>query len=301
MNNMGVHQQKSKSYTFMDLFAGIGGFHLALHQLGAECVYASEWDDSARETYKANFQNISPFLFENDLFKGDITLEENQQCIPEDVDILCAGFPCQPFSQAGQKKGLAETRGTLFFEIAKIIKNKRPRVIFLENVRHLLKHDNGKTFKVICQILEEELNYTIYYKVLKASEYGLPTHRPRIYIVGFRSDVKAKDKFQFPNPVPLMFTMSDVFEGECAKEVGYTVRVGGRGSGINDRRNWDAYLVNGEVRYISPDEVKKMMGFPHDFKFMGSEASALKLLGNSVAINPVKLIAENIIKILEEA
>jgi len=145
------------SFTFIDLFAGIGGFHLALHQLNGECVYASEWDSFARKTYEANFKHISPSLFDKNLFRGDIKLEKNQECIPCDVDILCAGFPCQPFSQAGLKKGFDDSRGTLFFEIAKIIKEKQPKSFLLENVRHLLKHDNGKTFDVIYNILTKEL------------------------------------------------------------------------------------------------------------------------------------------------
>lgn len=287
-------------FTFIDLFAGIGGFHMALHQIGGECVYASEWNSHARKTYEYNFKDISPALFQNDLFKGDITLEENQDCIPEDVDILCGGFPCQPFSQAGHKKGFNETRGTLFFEIAKIIKTKRPKAFFLENVRHLFKHDDGKTFETIKNILENELDYTLSFKILKASDYGLPTHRPRLYIIGFRNDIENKKKFEFPSPIPLDFTMSDVFSGSCEKTVGFTLRVGGRGSGIADRRNWDAYIVDGEIRIITPHEGKKMMGFPDDFCFPVSDVQALKQLGNSVAVNPIRMTAENILEILEK-
>ena len=292
--------------TFIDLFAGIGGFHLALHQLGGACVYASEWDEQARKTYETNFLHASPKLFEVNpvtglnMFRGDITLEENQNCIPEDVDVLCGGFPCQPFSQAGFKKGFNEARGTLFFEIAKIIKSKRPKAIFLENVRHFLKHDGGKTFQVLRNILENELNYTIYYKIIKASDYGLPTHRPRLYIIGFRNDIKNKDKFKFPDPIPLKFTMSDVFNKKCNKKIGYTLRVGGKHSGINDRRNWDAYLVDGAVQYLTEKEGKKMMGFPENFFFPGTKAQALKQLGNSVAVDPVRLTAEKILEILGE-
>lgn len=285
-------------FTFVDLFAGIGGFHIALHDLGGKCVYASEWDAAARKTYEENFKKISPDLFEKDLFCGDITLDENKSRIPEQHDILCAGFPCQPFSQAGFKKGFNEARGTLFFEIAKIIESKQPKAIFLENVRNLLNHDNGKTFSVIRNILENELGYTIYYKVIKASDYGLPTHRPRLYIVGFRKDIKNKDKFEFPKPVPLKFNMSDVFQRKCSRDIGYTLRVGGRGSGVNDRRNWDAYVVEGQIQCITQKEGKKMMGFPEDFHFPVSPAQAMKQLGNSVAIDPVRMTAEKILEIL---
>lgn len=288
----------NEPFTFIDLFAGIGGFHIALHELGGKCVFASEWDSHARKTYEFNFRNISPKLFQNDLFRGDITLEENQKCIAENVDILCAGFPCQPFSQVGLKKGFSEARGTLFFEIAKIIKNKQPKAFFLENVRNLLKHDQGRTFEVIRNILKNELNYSVSFRILKASDYGLPTHRPRLYIIGFREDIAQKQEFEFPEAVPLEFTMSEVFNGNCSKDIGFTLRVGGRGSGIDDRRNWDAYEVNGEVQIITHKEAKKMMGFPESFYFPVSDVKALKQLGNSVAVNPVKMTAENILKIL---
>lgn len=285
-------------FTFIDLFAGIGGFHIALHQLGGECIYASEWDEYARKTYAHNFRRISPRLFLNEGFRGDITLEDNQRDIPEDVDILCGGFPCQPFSQAGFKRGFSEARGTLFFEIAKIIKEKRPKAIFLENVRHLLKHDEGRTLDVIINILTQELNYSIFYKILKASDYGLPTHRPRIYIVGFREDLEI-DSFEFPSPVPLKFTMNEILQGECTKKIGYTLRVGGRSSGLHDRRNWDTYLVDGEIHKITIAEAKRMMGFPDDFYFPVSEAQAFKQLGNSVAIDPIRMTAEAMLNIMQ--
>ena len=287
------------SFLFVDLFAGMGGFHLALHQLGGGCVYASEIDSFARKTYEANFKNISPSLFEKNLFRGDITLDENQECILCDVDILCAGFPCQAFSIAGLQKGFSDSRGTLFFEIAKILKNKQPKSFLLENVRHLLKHDDGKTFDVIYNILTKELNYTVYYKIIKASDHGLPTFRPRVYIVGFRHDIEKKGEFKFPDPSSLKFTMSDVFEGKCSREIGKTITVGGRGSGINDKRNWDAYLVDGQIKVLTSKEAKKMMGYPSDFVFPVSNTQALKQLGNTIAIDPVKAIASNILKIIK--
>ena len=297
---MAYKNEQNESFTFIDLFAGIGGFHIAFHQLGVECVYASEWDENARKTYEYNFKKNSPNIFQNDLFRGDITLEENQKSIPEDVDILCAGFPCQPFSQAGFKKGFSEIRGTLFFEIAKIIREKQPKTIFLENVRHLLNHDNGKTFEVIRNILENELHYSIFYKIMKASDYGLPTHRPRIYIIGFRKDLNI-NSFEFPAPIPLKITMKEIFQGECAKEIGYTLRVGGRGSGLHDRRNWDTYLVNGKIHRITSNEAKLMMGFPDDFFFPVSEAQALKQLGNSVAVDPIRMTTEAILNVINES
>ncbi|NOQ16326.1 MAG: HpaII family restriction endonuclease [Methyloprofundus sp.] len=282
-----------KKLKFIDLFSGIGGFHLALHELGAECVFASEIDAAARITYQHNFKEISPNLFENKLFNDDIRNISPKE-IP-DFDILCAGFPCQPFSQAGYKRGFADThkseRGNLFFNIVDIIEAKKPKAFFLENVRGIVNHDNGNTFKIIREILEEELGYSFYYQVVKASDYGLPQLRPRAFMIGFRDEEGLKS-FNFPQPKPLKFNMSDVWGGECSREIGFTLRVGGRGSNINDRRNWDAYLVDGEVRKLMPEQGKKMQGFPDDFNFPVSATQAMKQLGNSVAVDAVKECAE---------
>jgi DNA (cytosine-5)-methyltransferase 1 len=169
-------------YRFIDLFAGIGGFHLALHDLGAKCVFASEWNDHARKTYEHNFKSISPSLFKNGNFAGDIT-QVSKKDIP-DFDILTGGFPCQPFSQAGKQKGFDDTRGTLFFDIAEIIKVKKPAALFLENVRHLYSHDEGRTFQTIKRILTEELGYSFQEFIVKASDHGLPQFRPRLFMIG---------------------------------------------------------------------------------------------------------------------
>ncbi len=289
-------KKTQNKFTFIDLFAGIGGFHIAMHNLGGECVFASEMDSEARKTYEHNFKKISPKLFETGMFNSDIrNIMPNE--IP-DFDILCAGFPCQPFSQAGHKRGFEDShnseRGNLFFNIAEIIQEKRPRAFFLENVRGLVNHDNGKTFKVIRDILEVELGYSIYYKIVKASDYGLPQHRPRIFIIGFRDESIMKG-FDFPSPKPLRLTMSDVWEGECDRKIGFTLRIGGRGSDINDRRNWDSYRVDGLVKRISYIEAQKMQGFPDDFEFPVSDSQAIKQLGNSVAIDAVQAVAENLL------
>lgn len=291
-------QEPISSFTFADLFAGIGGFHLALHSLGGKCVYASEWNPYARKTYRENFYPLSPPLFDENMFRGDISDHENQECIPENIDILCGGFPCQPFSQAGFKKGFEESRGTLFFEIAHIIKMKQPKAFFLENVRHLLAHDEGRTFQTIQDILVKDLHYSFYYRTIKASDYGLPTHRPRVFMVGFRKDIKNHIDFKFPEAIPLKFTMSSIFKGKCERDIGFTLRVGGRNSGLYDRRNWDTYLVDGKERKITSQEAKIMMGFPEDFIFPVPEGQALKQLGNSVAVLPVKMVARNIVNSL---
>lgn len=276
--------------TFIDLFAGIGGFHLALHNVGAECVFASEWDEAARLTYETNFSKISPDLFKKGKFAGDITAIDKKS-IP-DFDILCAGFPCQPFSQAGFRKGFADIRGTLFFDIAEIIRIKKPKAFFLENVRGLYSHDEGRTFETIKKTLTEDLGYTFHHSIVKASDHGLPQHRPRLFMVGFKDH---NTDFEFPEKRKLKFTMSDVMQGNVEREIGFTLRVGGKSSPIHDRRNWDGYIVDGEVRRLTPNEGKKMQGFPASFKFPVSNSEAMKQLGNSVAVTAIQDYAASIV------
>lgn len=281
-------------YTFIDLFAGIGGFHLAFHNAGAECVFASEWDEDARKTYEHNFRPLSPTLFDSGNFAGDITKVDKSR-IP-DFDILTGGFPCQPFSQAGFKLGFEDTRGTLFFDIAEIIRVKQPKAFFIENVRGLYKHDNGKTFEVIKNTLTQDLGYSLHHAIVRASDHGLPQHRPRLFMVGFR---EPSTPFEFPEKRKLAFTMSDVLRAEVEREIGFTLRVGGGRSPIDDRRNWDGYWVNGEVHRITPNEGKMMQGFPKDFHFPVSNQAAMKQLGNSVAVWAVQDYANAIIEALD--
>ena len=297
--------KKSKSaYKFIDLFAGIGGFHLAFHNAGSECVFVSEKDPYARLTYKENFKKISPHIFKSDLFESDLFNDDIAKVEPEKVpdhDILCAGFPCQPFSQAGHKRGFDEkheSRGNMFFHIVDILQEKRPKAFFLENVRHLQNHDDGRTFDVIKQILTRDLKYKIYYKIVKASDYGLPQHRPRIFIIGFREEDVYPEEFEFPEKKKLKFTMSDVWGGECSREIGFTLRVGGKGSAITDRRNWDGYLVDGKEVRLGPEEGKMMMGFPSKFKFPVGKMQSMKQLGNSVAVAAVQEVANQMINYL---
>lgn len=291
-------QTAQTEFKFIDLFAGIGGFHLALHSLGAECVFASEINPYARKTYEHNHKKISPKLFENKNFAGDIKTVSPKN-IP-DFDILCGGFPCQPFSQAGYKRGFKESkddRGNLFFDIVKIIQAKQPAAFFLENVRHIKNHDEGKTFAIVQKMLEDE-GYSFKFKMVKATDHGLPQHRPRIFMVGFKGETTEESTFKFPEAEPLMMTMSDIFGRPCNKAIGYTLRVGGRGSGLMDRRNWDSYAVDGEVLRLTSKEGIKMMGLPADFEFPVSETQAMKQLGNSVAVPAVKATAREILKYL---
>lgn len=289
------------NHTFIDLFAGIGGFHYALHNIGMKCAFASEIDETARKSYESNFKKITPDLFDNNLFNRDI-YELNTDDIPE-FNLLCGGFPCQPFSQIGKMKGFNEElegRGNLFYEILRIIKNKRPEGFFLENVRHLVKHDSGKTFATIQESLEKE-GYSFNYKIIKATDFNLPQFRPRTYMVGFDKSKYGNKEFKFPDSVPLTTSMSDIFEGECTRDVGFTLRVGGRGSAISDRRNWDGYIVNGKEVRLSPLEGLRMQGFPDNFILSDSKVKSMKLLGNSVAINVIKNIGINIKSYLEQS
>jgi DNA (cytosine-5)-methyltransferase 1 len=283
-------------YKFIDLFAGIGGFHLAFHKAGAECVFASEWDEDARLTYEANFEKISPKLFKSNNFAGDIT-QIKKSSIPN-FDILTGGFPCQPFSQAGHGRGFKDVRGTLFFDIAEIIEVKKPQAFFLENVQRLHSHDNGKTFKIIQRVLTKELGYSFFHKIVRASDHGLPQHRPRIFMIGFRDP---NIEFEFPKKRELLFNMSDVMGGEVNREIGLTLRVGGKSSPINDRRNWDGYIVDGETRRLTPREALKMQGFPSNFKFPVNDSVAMKQLGNSVAVKAVHAYAKQMLTSLDNS
>src|SRR3990167_765934 len=176
--------KKKANFTFIDLFAGIGGIRIPFEELGGECVFSSEWDQPCQVTYQANFNEI-PY--------GDITkIKPNE--IPA-FDILLAGFPCQPFSQAGFKRGFEDTRGTLFFDIAKIIEYHKPKVVFLENVKRLRSHDSGNTLKVIKSTLEE-LGYSVSFDVFNAKDFGVPQNRERIYIIALRGEAD----FSFPIP-----------------------------------------------------------------------------------------------------
>ena len=283
---------KQETFKFIDLFAGIGGFHLALQKNKMQCVFASEIDKEARKTYLQNHK-INPNFFNEDI--NDI--EPN--LIP-DHDILCAGFPCQPFSQAGYKKGLKDDRGNLFFNILEILKAKRPKAFILENVKHLLRHDNGRTFNIIYTSLMESDFYTEF-KIIKASEFGLPQLRPRLFFVGFDNrQVDTSRPFLFPKAIPLKTNMSDVWKGDCTREVGFTLRVGGKGSGIEDRRNWDGYMVDGKEVRLTPEQGKIMMGLPETFEFPVSKTQAMKQLGNSVCVNVVEHIAMEIKKYLQD-
>ncbi|MGX1640465.1 DNA (cytosine-5-)-methyltransferase [Sphingobacterium sp. NPDC055431] len=192
-------------FSFIDLFAGVGGFRLALQNIGGRCTFSSEFEPNAKFTYAKNYGKV-PF--------GDITKDEIKVAIPNKFDILCGGFPCQAFSIAGHRKGFSDTRGTLFFDIEKIIENHRPKVVFLENVKNLLTHDKGNTFRVIKEILESKLGYVVNFNVLNSMTHAnVPQNRERIFIVAFDPiQVPNHTAFTFPHPIPLTRTIHDIME-----------------------------------------------------------------------------------------
>lgn len=191
---------KEPKFTFIDLFAGIGGFRLAMQNLGGKCVFSSEWDDAAKQTYFENYGEV-PF--------GDITKPETKALIPEKFDVLCAGFPCQPFSYSGQKLGFKDkTKGTLFFDVCEILKERQPQAFFLENVKGIVSHEGGKTIETIRTILTEELGYDIHESVLCSLDFGLPQKRERWYCVGF----KKKTDFKFPEGTKQGAKLRDIID-----------------------------------------------------------------------------------------
>jgi len=325
--------KKAKKFTFIDLFAGIGGFHLALHELGGKCVFVNEFDIHAQRTYEYNFKKKDPELFQNKFREPyfwksikDITLTETddreslwieniRNIIPK-FDILCAGFPCQPFSQVGKRRGFDDDRGTLFNDIERIILARQPKIIFLENVRNIITHDEGRTFSYILEKLDNAGYYVNperddSWNILKASDFGLPTYRPRFYMVAFRKDMPRLGQFRFPKPTtPGGMTLSRFFGNKkWPDHIGRTIRVGGRGSPVYpvgngewfiDRRSWDTYIVGGLKHVLTLDEAKIMMGFKKGFRFPDEVTTnqAFKQLGNSVAINVIREIGKEIIKFL---
>lgn len=325
---------KKPIYKFIDLFAGIGGFHVALKNTKrTRCVFASEWDPHARKTYR-NWFHVEEDLFKNNdqFFAGDITKVDPKNGIP-DFDILCGGFPCQPFSQAGQKKGFLDTRGTLFFNIEEIIRVKKPQAFFLENVRGLINHGGDSSTPGIGKTLETILNRLYGHKntgglgyfppkgsdgyfYVKASDFGLPQHRPRVFIIGFKEKRHA-DAFVFPSKQQLDENLlsqilgGETFfdqEGKKPRTIGFTLRCGGKGSDISDRRNWEHYFVK-KSKYTKPEIVKineihglMLNGFPKSYKFPSDvgKTQRMKQLGNSVAVNAVHAWATAIINALDE-
>lgn len=303
---------ESPKFTFIDLFAGIGGFRLAMQNLGGKCIYSSEWDKEAKKTYKANFGE-TPF--------GDITKESTKSYIPDNFDVLCAGFPCQAFSIAGKRGGFEDTRGTLFFDVAEIIKRKKPKAIFLENVKGLVTHDNGKTLDVILNTLEE-LDYAVHIKIINAKNFGVPQNRERIFIIGFnKNKVDNYNVFNFPESTQEVFINNFIennVEGYDISEhlqKSYLLKKDDGKPQIIDinsniqvktlvstyhkiQRLTGTFVKDGKtgLRLLSISECKAIMGFPNDFIVPVSRTQAYRQFGNSVAVPAIQATANEILK-----
>lgn len=308
---------------FIDLFSGIGGFRLALEKLGAECVFTSEINKYAQQVYSSNFSGI---------VHGDIT-NINEQNIPAH-DVLCAGFPCQSFSSCGNGKGLSDPRGTLFFDILRIAKYHKPKIIFLENVKGLLSHNNGDTFATIKNSLHD-LGYQVNWKILSATMFDLPQRRERVYIVAVRNDI-AENSFQFPIGNLTKKRLKDIkesnvdashFLSEARNEKIKQNRILKRGGFgyhlVQDdefvytilREKYEFNLIidnsipinlelrknkiNSEnVRRLTPIEYSRLQGFPENFKMPISNKQKYYMFGNSVAVPVIEAIYQEIKKIL---
>lgn len=321
-----VSNKHFKNWTFIDLFAGIGGFHLALQSFGAKCIFASEWDKHAKEVYFENF-GIIPH--------GDIT-KIDEKTIPNH-DILCAGFPCQAFSISGKQKGFDDNRGTLFFDVARIVKEKKPKIILMENVKNFATHNNGKSLEVVKTTLEE-LGYNFYQKVLNAIDFGIPQKRERIYMVCFRKDLSIHD-FSFPKPFKLLYHLEDFLltneslvkhlyinrtdtyynnspntmysnkairigqvnkggQGERIYSIkGVAITLSADGGGIFSKTG--GYLINNLPRKLHPRECARIMGYPDSYKICKSDNQAYKQFGNSVVIDVLQYIIIEIKKSLK--
>lgn len=316
-----IRNRVLSGYTFIDLFAGLGGFRLALESLGARCVYSSEWDRHASAVYADNF---------NDMPDGDIT-QVDEHSIP-DHDILCAGFPCQPFSISGNQNGFLDARGTLFFDVARIISARHPKVILMENVRNFASHDGGRTLAVVKKTMEDA-GYAFYYQVLDAADYGIPQSRKRIYMVCIRKDLGI-NSFHFPQPFVLDKHVEDILldDEELVRHLYVsrpdihlcglpddhydskpirlgTVNKGGQGERIYSIKGTaitlsaygggafartGGYLIDGRPRRLHPRECARLMGFPDDYRLCDNVNQAYRQLGNSVVVDVLQYIAEDI-------
>lgn len=313
----------SSTFTFIDLFAGIGGFRIALENLEGTCIFSSEWDKNSKKVYEDNFGEL-PY--------GDITKMKEAE-IPSH-DVLCAGFPCQSFSISGKRLGFSDTRGTLFFDIARIVKYHRPKVLFLENVKNFARHDAGKTLSVVLNTLRG-LRYTVFYKVLRSSDFGVPQARERIYIIGFRKDLNV-EHFEFPSPTKEVRVVKDILERESTVRNVYinrkdtniygvekkvndlrrplqigTINKGGQGERIYSiyaagitlsaygggaASKTGAYLINNRIRKLTPRECARMQGFPESFILPQSRNVAYRQFGDSVSTPVLEAIFKNVLK-----
>jgi DNA (cytosine-5)-methyltransferase 1 len=286
-------------------------------EAGGECVFSSEWDAHAAAVYLENFGEIPT---------GDISQVDEFE-IPAH-DLLLAGFPCQPFSHAGHKKGFADTRGTLFFDVARIVNARKPKVLLLENVRGLISHDRGATFRRIVEVIEE-LGYVTHWKVLNAKDFALPQNRPRVFIVGIRADLYGAFDYEFPRGLGIVTSVAEILEesvnsdltisdelwsGHRRRKAKHIARGNGfgyslvNGESITTRTLSARYYKDGSEilveqegtnpRKLSIREAANLQGFPTSFLLSRSAAQGYKQFGNSVAVPVVRAIRESLIKYL---
>lgn len=303
------------SFKFIDLFAGTGGIRIPFDEIGGKCVFSSEWDKFAQKTYAANFGEIP---------QGDIT-----KIKPQDVpsfDLLTGGFPCQPFSNAGLKRGFEDTRGTLFFNIAQIIKYHRPKAVFLENVKGLLSHDKGNTFATIKKVLGS-LDYNVDYKVHNARDFGVPQNRQRIFIVAIRNDLDFN--FKFAEPTNIAVKVGDILDAKVDEK--YTIsdklwagaqrrkkehKAKGNGFGYSLFNSESPYTSTISARYykdgseilieqkgknprkLTPREAARLQGYPESFVIPVSDVQAYKQFGNAVAVPAIRSVAQQLAPLL---
>ena len=271
-------------FKYIDLFCGMGSFHYSFQKLGFKCVMASDIYEPAKENYKKNY-NINVL---------DDICEIDPSSI-ETYDILCAGFPCQPFSQAGHQKGFKDSRGTMFSQVMRFVKTNVPKVIILENVQGLLTHDKGKSFTKIKTDLENE-GYNIIYKVLKCSDYGIPQMRKRLFIIGFKNiEVTDLDNFFNLEKYEKKITLKDYLGKNFIKDNAYTIRCGGKNSPIDDRHNWDGYLVDNTEYRLTIEDCLKLQGFI-DYNFIGKPNEQWKMIGNTIPTIFTEIIVKQLIK-----
>ena len=313
-----------KNLKFVDLFAGIGAFRLALESFGAQCVFSCEIDRYSQEVYFRNYGE-KPI--------ADITRVKEEE-IPTH-DILCAGFPCQPFSISGKKLGFQDTRGTLFFEVARIVQYHKPKVIIMENVKNIMSHDKERTVKVIQNTLQE-LGYDVYIKILNASDYGVPQKRERAFFVCFRKDLEIKE-YQFPDKVELRKHLIDyvmlqedvsscmvhrtdiswredvvedysnrpirigsVDKGRQGERIyspfGVAITLSATGGGVGAKTG--LYRIQNQVRRLTPRECARLMGFPDTFSIANRPNIAYKQFGNSIVVDVIQYIVKSIIEVI---
>lgn len=324
-NNIPFKCIDNPKFSFIDLFAGIGGFRLALQNIGGKCVFSSEWNKDASTTYYSNF---------GDYPHGDITLDGTKNSIPQNFDILCAGFPCQAFSIAGKQMGFEDTRGTLIYDVFDIINKHQPKAVFLENVKNLVSHDKGKTFKTIKDKIENVLGYKMFYAVLNSMTHAsIPQNRERIFIVAFNpKKVKNYNTFTFPEPIELKTSINDIILKEKQDDKLYynnhkyykmlTEAMTRRDTIYQWRRvyvrenksnvcptltanmgtgghNVPLIVDNYGIRKLTPRECFRFQGYPDNYILPNLANNKLYTqAGNSVTVPLIKRIAQQIIKVL---